>query len=130
MPSPKTIRVLVVDDQQSIRGLTRFSLEQLGFAQIAEASNGRTGLESLAVTPADLIISDYNMPEMDGLQFLKAVRSHPTLRRTPFIMLTGRGDKELVTTAAQAGVNNYIIKPFSPESLRQRVLANLGPPCA
>lgn len=126
MPNPKSIRVLVVDDQQSIRGLTRFSLEQIGFSQIGEAANGRAGLESISLTPVDLIISDFNMPEMDGLQFLQAVRAHPTARRTPFIMLTGRGDKELVSKAAQAGVNNYVIKPFTVEMFKKKIEAVVG----
>lgn len=72
------------------------------------------------------IISDFNMPEMDGLQFLQAVRAHPTARRTPFIMLTGRGDKELVSKAAQAGVNNYVIKPFTVEMLKKKIEAVVG----
>ncbi|NQV80753.1 MAG: response regulator [Alphaproteobacteria bacterium] len=126
MPNPKNIRVLVVDDQKSMRGLTRYSLEQLGFVTISEAADGKAGLESAINDPVDLIISDYNMPEMDGLQFLRAVRSDPNMRKTPFIMVTGRGDKELVTKAAQAGVNNYVVKPFTVEILRKKIEAVVG----
>ena len=108
MPNPKNIRVLVVDDQMSMRSLTRYSLEQLGFKTISEAPDGKAGFESATKNPVDLIISDYSMPEMDGLQFLRAVRSDPNMRKTPFIMVTGRGDKELVTKAAKAGVNNDV----------------------
>ena len=126
MPNPKNIRVLVVDDQISMRGLTRYSLEQLGFKTISEAPDGKAGFESATKNPVDLIISDYNMPEMDGLQFLRAVRSDPNMRKTPFIMVTGRGDKELVTKAAQAGVNNYVIKPFTVEILKKKIEAVVG----
>ena len=126
MPNPKNIRVLVVDDQMSMRGLTRYSLEQLGFKTISEAPDGKAGFESAIKNPVDLIISDYNMPEMDGLQFLRAVRADPNMRKTPFIMVTGRGDKELVTKAAQAGVNNYVIKPFTVEILKKKIEAVVG----
>jgi len=126
MPNPKNIKVLIVDDQMSMRGLTRYSLEQLGFRDINEAGDGQAAFESATKDPVDLIISDYNMPEMDGLQFLRAVRSHNTIRKTPFIMVTGRGDKELVTKAAQAGVNNYVIKPFTVEILKKKIEAVVG----
>jgi two-component system chemotaxis response regulator CheY len=83
-------------------------------------------METAAVQPLDLIISDYNMPEMDGLGLLRAVRGHPVARKVPFIMLTGRGDRELVVKAAQAGVNNYLVKPFTSAILRDKIEAVIG----
>ena len=76
--------------------------------------------------PLDLIISDFNMPELDGLGLLRAVRGHPAVRKLPFILITGRGDRELVVTAAQAGVNNYLVKPFTEAILRQKVEEVIG----
>ena len=110
MPVAGAIKVLVVDDQNSVRQMTRMALEEIGFRHIHEAENGVQAMETAAVQPLDLIISDYNMPEMDGLGLLRAVRGHPVARKVPFIMLTGRGDRELVVKAAQAGVNNYLVK--------------------
>ncbi len=78
------------------------------------------------VQPLDLIISDFNMPEMDGLGLLRAVRGHPAVRKVPFILLTGRGDRELVVKAAQAGVNNYLVKPFTAEILRGKIEPVIG----
>lgn len=126
MPNPTAIKVLVVDDQTSVRQMTRITLQQLGFKTIAEAENGVAAMHTASVTPPDLIISDYNMPEMDGLGFLKAIRGHPTMRKVPFILLTGRGDRELVVKAAQAGVNNYLVKPFSLEILRSKIEQVVG----
>jgi two-component system, chemotaxis family, chemotaxis protein CheY len=126
MANPKNISVMVVDDQKSMRDLTKFSLEQLGFKTISEAPDGAAAFEAVKQKPVDLIVSDYNMPNMDGLAFLRAVRSDPDLRKTPFIMVTGRGDKELVTKAAQAGVNNYVIKPFTVEILKKKLEAVVG----
>ena len=83
-------------------------------------------METATLQPLDLIISDYNMPEMDGLGLLRAVRGHPAVRKVPFILLTGRGDRELVVKAAQAGVNNYLVKPFTAEILRQSYFAPRG----
>lgn len=128
MPKASELSVMVVDDQTSIRGLARYSLQQIGITQISEAPDGKRALEELTVPgrQISLILSDYNMPEMDGMAFLRAVRGHETLRKTPFIMMTGRGDKELVTAAAKAGVSNYIIKPFNTETIKKKIEAVLG----
>jgi len=126
MPNAIALKVLVVDDQTSVRKMTRMNLEEIGIRHIHEAENGRQGLETASLQPIDLIISDYNMPEMDGLDFLRAVRGHPTVRKVPFILLTGRGDKELVVKAAQAGVNNYLVKPFTAAILRQKIEQVIG----
>ena len=126
MPVPGAIKVLVVDDQNSVRQMTRMALEEIGFRHIHEAENGVRAMETAAVQPLDLIISDYNMPEMDGLGLLRAVRGHPVARKVPFIMLTGRGDRELVVKAAQAGVNNYLVKPFTSAILRDKIEAVIG----
>lgn len=126
MPTAAVLKVLVVDDQNSVRQMTRMTLEQLGVRFIHEAENGRQAMDTASVQPLDLIISDYNMPEMDGLAFLRAVRGHPAVRKVPFILLTGRGDRELVVKAAQAGVNNYLIKPFTAEILRQKIEQVMG----
>jgi two-component system chemotaxis response regulator CheY len=126
MPNAIAMKVLVVDDQNSVRQMTRITLEQLGIRHIHEAENGVTAMETACLQPLDLIISDYNMPEMDGLGLLRAVRGHPAVRKVPFILLTGRGDRELVVKAANAGVNNYLIKPFTAEILRQKIEQVVG----
>src|SRR5690242_11705153 len=118
MPSAVAIKVLIVDDQNSVRQMTRMTLEELGFRVIHEAENGVQAMETASIQPLDLIISDFNMPEMDGLGLLRAVRGHPAARKVPFILLTGRGDRELVVQAAQAGANNYLIKPLDRKSTR------------
>ena len=126
MPNVVAIKVLVVDDQNSVRQMTRMTLEEIGFRHIHEAENGVQAMEKAALQPLDLIISDFNMPEMDGLGLLRAVRGHPAVRKVPFILLTGRGDKELVVKAAQAGVNNYLIKPFTAAILREKIEQVMG----
>ena len=126
MPSAVAIKVLVVDDQNSVRAMTRMTLEEIGFRHIHEAENGVKAMETASLQPLDLIISDYNMPEMDGLGLLRAVRGHPVVRKVPFILLTGRGDKELVVKAAQAGVNNYLVKPFTAATLREKIEQVMG----
>jgi two-component system chemotaxis response regulator CheY len=126
MPVASTLKVLIVDDQNSVRQMTRMTLEQLGVRQVHEAENGKVAMETACIQPVDLIISDYNMPEMDGLELLRAVRGHPAVRKLPFILLTGRGDRELVVKAAQAGVNNYLVKPFTPQGLREKIEQVIG----
>ncbi len=126
MPSAVALKVLVVDDQNSVRQMTRMTLEELGFRHIHEAENGVKAMETASLQPLDLIISDFNMPEMDGLGLLRAVRGHPVARKVPFILLTGRGARELVVKAAQAGVNNYLVKPFTAAILRGKIEQVIG----
>jgi two-component system, chemotaxis family, chemotaxis protein CheY len=126
MPSAMTFKVLVVDDQLTMREVTKLALQEMGVRTIMDAENGQDALKKATTQPVDLIISDYNMPVMDGLALLRAVRGHPAVRKLPFILVTGRGDNSLVVTAAQAGVNNYIVKPFTSEMLRQKIEAVVG----
>jgi two-component system, chemotaxis family, chemotaxis protein CheY len=126
MPVAAGLKVLVVDDQNSVRQMTRMTLEQIGVRHIHEAENGVKAMDTASMQPLDLIISDYNMPEMDGLGFLRAVRGHPSARRIPFILVTGRGDRELVVKAAQAGANNYVVKPFTADILRSKIEQVVG----
>jgi two-component system chemotaxis response regulator CheY len=126
MPLAAALKVLVVDDQLSVRQMTKLALQEIGCRHVHEAENGTVAFKQATIQPLDLIISDYNMPEMDGLEFLRAVRGHQAIRKLPFILLTGRGDKELVMKAAQAGVNNYLVKPFTPAVLREKIEQVLG----
>lgn len=127
MPVASTLSCLVIDDQMTIRQLVRQGLETLGFREIREAADGEQGLKSLITQKVDLIISDYNMPNLDGLGLLRAVRAHPPIAATAFIMLTGRADKELVQRAVQYGVNNYLVKPFTVQTLKEKIEAVFGP---
>ena len=126
MPNAAALKVLIVDDQYSLRQVTRIALEEFGVRHIHESEDGKAAFETLSIQPLDLIISDYNMPGMDGLSLLRAVRGSPSVRKLPFILLTGRGDRELVVKAAQAGVNNYLIKPFTAAILRQKIEQVMG----
>jgi two-component system chemotaxis response regulator CheY len=127
MPAASAIRVLVVDDQLTMRALTRSGLQQLGFTDIADAVDGEDGLRALGARPAHLVISDFNMPKLDGLGMLRAIRTTPGMEKTAFVMLTGRADKELVQRAVQFGVNNYLVKPFTIAQLRQKLEEVFGP---
>ncbi len=127
MPAASAIKVLVVDDQLTMRALIRSALQEIGIRDIADAGDGEEGIKSLLGRPAHLVISDFNMPKMDGLGFLRAVRVNEATKKSAFIMLTGRADKDLVQRAIQFGVNNYITKPFSPAQLRQKIEEVFGP---
>jgi two-component system chemotaxis response regulator CheY len=126
MPAAASIKVLVVDDQQTMRSLVRGGLQQLGFTDVRESSDGEDGLKALLQGKTHLVISDFNMPKLDGLGFLRAIRSHEPIRKTAFIMLTGRADKELVQRAVQLGVNNYLVKPFTVQTLKEKIEAVFG----
>ena len=127
MPAAATLSCLVVDDQQTIRSLVRSGLQELGFRAFHEAADGEEGLRQLLTRPFQLVISDFNMPKLDGLGLLRAVRAHEPIRGTAFIMLTGRADKELVQRAVQFGVNNYLVKPFTVQTLKEKIEAVFGP---
>ncbi|MGA0544150.1 response regulator [Brevundimonas sp. VNH65] len=127
MPAASAIHTLIVDDQMSMRGLIRNSLQQIGIQEIREASDGEAGLREMISRPAHLIISDFNMPKLDGLGLLRAVRAHEPTRGSAFIMLTGRADRELVQRAVQFGVNNYLVKPFTVAQLKEKLEAVFGP---
>jgi len=126
MPVAATLKVLVVDDQLTMREVTRLALQEMGVRNILDAENGAAAFQTATTQPLDMIISDFNMPEMDGLGLLRAVRGHPAVRKLPFILVTGRGDNALVVSAAQAGVNNYIVKPFTCDMLREKIEAVVG----
>jgi two-component system, chemotaxis family, chemotaxis protein CheY len=121
MPSAAALQVLIVDDQQTIRSLVRTGLQQIGVTNTREAPDGEEALRALLSKPSHLVITDYNMPKLDGLGLLRAIRSHEPLRNTAVIMLTGRADRELVDRAAQYGINNYLVKPFTVATLREKI---------
>jgi two-component system chemotaxis response regulator CheY len=126
MPKASALSVLIVDDQQSMRGICKYILNQLGFTNIIEARSGRDALGKLEQSNVDLIISDWNMEDIDGLTLLRVIRKHPRTQSMPFIMATGRSDKEQVKEAISSGVNNYIIKPFDALTMKKRIEAVIG----
>ena len=127
MPAASGISILIVDDQMTMRALVRNGLQQLGFAEFRESPDGEDALKQQITKPASLVISDFNMPKLDGLGLLRAIRAHPPVAKTAFIMLTGRADRELVQRAAQFGVNNYLVKPFTVATLKEMIEAVFGP---
>ena len=126
MAFQKNMRVLIVDDTSTSRMLIRDALEQLGMTQIASANDGEEALKAMVTAPSHLVISDLNMPKLDGLGLLKAIRAHPPTKKTPFIILTGKSDRAVIEQAAKLGVNNYITKPFTLATLKTGIEAVVG----
>lgn len=126
MPAASALKVLVADDQQTIRSLVHTGLREIGVVDIHMAVDGEDALRQMLERPLNLVISDYNMPKLDGLGLLRAVRAAPQLKHLGFIMLTGRADGDLVTRAVQFGVNNYLVKPFTVATLREKIEAVFG----
>ena len=120
------ITILIVDDFESMRRIVKGTLKSIGFSNFIEAEDGVIALKKLEKEKVDLIISDWIMPNMDGLDFLKAVKGNEKLKKIPFIMVTAEGQKGNVLEAINAGVNNYIVKPFTSETLHVKIQKVLG----
>jgi two-component system, chemotaxis family, chemotaxis protein CheY len=123
---PPETHILVIDDMLSMRQLIKAELRNLGFLLICEADNGADGLELVhrmrAVgNPIELILSDWAMPKMDGFALLTAIRANPDTAKLPFIMITAEGEQTQVVKALKAGVSNFLMKPFSPASLSEKL---------
>jgi two-component system chemotaxis response regulator CheY len=117
----KDMRVFIVDDYTTMLRILRNLLRQLEINNVEEATNGETAYHMLQKAPPDLIISDWNMAPMTGLDLLRKVRADAKLRHIPFIMVTAESKTENVIAAKQAGVSNYIVKPFNAETLRAKI---------
>jgi len=127
MSVSKDINILIVDDYKTMLRIIGKLLKQLGFSNVDEASDGSQALEKLRQKPYDLVISDWNMEPMTGLDLLKEVRGDTKMAEMPFIMITAESKTENVITAKKAGVSNYIVKPFNAETLKTKLSAVLGP---
>ena len=125
MSLAEKIKVLIVDDQVTSRLLLSDALTQLGFKQITAAGDGEQGMKIMEQQPHHLVISDFNMPKMDGLGLLQAVRTNPNTKKAAFIILTAQGDRALVQKAAQLGANNVLAKPFTIEKMKAAIEAVL-----
>ncbi len=126
MAVDKNMPVLVVDDYKTMIRIVRGLLEQLGFKNVDEAMDGPSALEKIRSQEYGLILSDWNMVPMTGLELLTQVRSEARTAKTPFVMVTAEAKTENVVAARQAGVNNYIIKPFTLAVLKQKLTTVLG----
>ena len=121
-----SMKVLIVDDFATMRRIMKNILKQIGFTNIIEADDGTTALEELKKNSVDLIISDWNMPKMTGLELLKTVRSTDGLKELPFLMVTAEAQKQNVIDAVQAGVSNYVVKPFTAEAISEKLKKIFG----
>jgi len=120
MPDYK-MKMLVVDDFSTMRRIVKNILKQLGYENIDEAEDGVQAYSKLKDGSFGFVISDWNMPNMDGLELLRKVRSDPELKDMPFLMVTAEAEKDKVIEAIKAGVNNYIVKPFTAEVLKEKM---------
>jgi two-component system chemotaxis response regulator CheY len=126
MAVDKNMHVLIVDDYKTMLRIIRNLLRQLGFVNIDEATDGSMALQMMRGGNYGLVISDWNMEPMTGLQLLREVRSDAKLKNTPFIMVTAESKSENVIAAKEAGVSNYIVKPFNAETLQAKMVSVLG----
>lgn len=117
----KTMKILVVDDFPTMRRIIRNLLKDLGFENVDEAEDGVQGLEKLRNSNFELVVSDWNMPNMDGLEMLKTIRQDPALSKLPVLMVTAEAKKENIIAAAQAGANGYVVKPFTAATLEEKL---------
>jgi len=119
----RNMKILVVDDFNTMRKIIKNCFKQLGFENITEAEDGAVALSKLQQETFAMIVSDWNMPNMMGIDLLKAVRADPRYKATPFLMVTAEAQKENVLEAARAGVSNYIVKPFTADMLQSKLEA-------
>ncbi|MBP0629645.1 MULTISPECIES: chemotaxis response regulator CheY [unclassified Cupriavidus] len=117
----KSIKILVVDDFPTMRRIIRNLLKELGFVNVEEAEDGAAGLEKARDGSFQFVISDWNMPNMDGLSMLQAIRADANIGKMPVLMVTAEAKKENIIAAAQAGANGYVVKPFTAATLDEKI---------
>lgn len=117
----RNLKILVVDDMATMRKIIKGLLDQLGFKNIDEAEDGKVALQKLRSGSYDFVITDWNMPNMTGLELVQEIRKDPQLKHLPVLMVTAEAKKENVLLAIKAGVNNYIVKPFTAEVLKEKI---------
>jgi two-component system chemotaxis response regulator CheY len=115
------MKVLIIDDFATMRRILRNILKQIGFTNISEADDGKTALKKLKKDNFDLILCDWNMPEMTGLELLNKVKSDDELKNIPFVMVTAEAQKDNIVEAVKAGVSNYVVKPFTAETISEKL---------
>jgi two-component system chemotaxis response regulator CheY len=121
MATDKNMKILIVDDFSTMRRIVKNILRQLNFVNIIEADDGSTALEALQREKIDLVVSDWNMPKMTGLELIKVIRCDDALKHIPFLMVTAEAQQENIIEAVKSGVSNYIVKPFTAETLSQKI---------
>ncbi|SKA84201.1 two-component system, chemotaxis family, response regulator CheY [Paucidesulfovibrio gracilis DSM 16080] len=121
MPADKSMRILVVDDFSTMRKIIKNILRQLGFENVVEADDGTTAWDVLNKDNIDFVVSDWNMPKMTGIELLRKVRASEEYADTPFLMVTAEAQQENIIEAVQAKVSNYIVKPFTPETMSEKI---------
>ncbi len=126
MSVDKSMHILIVDDYKTMLRIIRNLLKQLGFENVDEATDGTAALQKIRERPYGLVISDWNMEPMTGIELLREVRADEKVKGTPFIMVTAESKTENVIAAKQAGVNNYIVKPFNAETLKKKMNSVIG----
>lgn len=117
----KGMKILIVDDFSTMRRIIKNLLRELGFNNTNEADDGSTALPMLKNGGFDFLVTDWNMPNMEGIELLKAVRADPMLKSLPVLMVTAEAKRDQIVEAAQAGVNGYIVKPFTAETLKEKI---------
>ena len=121
MPADPSMKILVVDDMVTMRKIVKNVLKQLGFSNIEEAENGQDGLQKLRAGQFNFVVSDWNMPVMTGIDMLRAIRADEKLKAIPVLMVTAEAQQSNLVEAVQAGVSNYIIKPFTAETMQEKL---------
>jgi two-component system chemotaxis response regulator CheY len=121
------MKILTVDDFSTMRRIIKNILHHLGYLNVVEADDGSIALAMLQTQDIDFVISDWNMPQMNGLELLKAIRADDKLQHVPVLLVTAEALKENVVEAVKAGVNGYIVKPFTAETLRKKIIAIFDP---
>jgi len=120
------MKVMIVDDFATMRRILRNILKQIGFKNIIEAEDGKHALKELKKEKVDLIMCDWNMPEMPGIELLKNVRSDDELKEIPFVMVTAEAQKDNILEAVKSGVSNYVVKPFTAETITEKLYKIFG----
>ena len=121
MPADPSMKILIVDDMVTMRRIVKNVLKQLGFSNIDEAENGQDGLQKLKAGKYDFVVSDWNMPVMTGIDMLRAIRADEQLKALPVLMVTAEAQQKNLVEAVQAGVSNYIVKPFTAETMQEKL---------
>jgi two-component system chemotaxis response regulator CheY len=121
MPADPNMKIMVVDDMSTMRRIVKNVLKQLGFSNIEEAENGKDAFEKIKQGGFGFVVSDWNMPVMTGIELLRAIRADEALKTLPVLLVTAEAQKENIIEAVQAGVSNYIVKPFTAEQIQEKI---------